>query len=140
MTFRIVFRLGIFRVKDNPLLFMYLYTGIIQKYNWEGDVIWEIDWANNQYQQHHDIEILPNGNILAICSEVKTYEELINSGMIIEEEPDITNRGNMDMIVEIEPIGNNSANIVWKWHFWDHLIQDINPDFPRNLAKVVTVE
>ena len=27
--------------------------GIIQKYNWEGDVIWEVMWANNQYQQHH---------------------------------------------------------------------------------------
>ena len=37
--------------------------GVIQKYNWSGDVIWEIMWANNQYQQHHDIEILPNGNI-----------------------------------------------------------------------------
>ena len=28
--------------------------GIIQKYNWQGDVIWETMWANNQYQQHHN--------------------------------------------------------------------------------------
>ena len=28
-----------------------------------------------------------------------------------------------------EPIGNNDANIIWEWHFWDHLIQDISPDY-----------
>ena len=107
-------------------------NGRFKKMNWEGEVIWEYIIPEELCRPHHDIEILPNGNILAICSEVKTYEELINSGMIIEEEPDINNnRGNMDMIVEIEPVGNNSANIVWKWYFWDHLIQDINSDFPN---------
>jgi len=32
----------------------------------------------------------------------------------------------LDMILEIEPIGFNDMNIIWKWHFWDHLVQDIN--------------
>ena len=40
--------------------------GILQMYDWSGNIIWETMWANNQYQQHHDIEILPNGNILLI--------------------------------------------------------------------------
>ena len=51
--------------------------------------------------------------------------------MIIDEAPNINiNRGNMDMVVEIEPLDSNLANIVWEWHFWDHLIQDMNPDLP----------
>ena len=27
-------------------------------------------------------------------------------------------------IVEVEPIGFDSINIVWEWHLWDHLVQD----------------
>ena len=31
-----------------------------------------------------------------------------------------------DKIVELQPIGLDSANIVWEWKFWDHLIQDVD--------------
>jgi len=107
-------------------------NGRFKKMNWEGEIIWEFIIPDEICRPHHDIDILPNGNILIICSEVKTYEELINAGMIIDEEVEInTNRGNLDMIVEIEPLDSNLANIVWEWHFWDHLIQDINSDIPN---------
>ena len=33
-----------------------------------------------------------------------------------------------EAILELELIGSNDANIVWEWHLWDHLIQDLNPD------------
>ena len=39
-------------------------------------------WANNQYQQHHDIEILPNGNILLISYDRKSQEEVLALGKI----------------------------------------------------------
>jgi hypothetical protein len=29
-----------------------------------------------------------------------------------------------DHIIEVEPTGPTSGNIVWEWHIWDHLIQD----------------
>ena len=29
--------------------------------------------------------------------------------------------------MEIEPAGKRHGNIVWEWHFWDHLIQDYDP-------------
>ena len=107
-------------------------NGRFKKMNWEGEIIWDFILSEEICRPHHDIEILPNGNILIICSELKTYEELSNAGMVIEEVPDINiNRGNMDMVIEIEPLDNDLANIVWKWHFWDHLIQDINPDLPN---------
>lgn len=103
-------------------------NGRFKKMNWEGEVIWDYIIPEELCRPHHDIEIKPNGNILVLCSELRTYEELLESGMIIEDVPDINiNRGNMDMVVEIEPLENNLANIVWEWRFWDHLIQDLNP-------------
>ena len=48
---------------------------------------------------------------------------------------DIENPMMLDMIVEIEPVGDSDANIVWKWHFWDRLIQNVNP-FASNYADI----
>ena len=105
-------------------------NGRFKKMNWEGEIIWDYIIPEDICRPHHDIEIKPNGNILVLCSELRTYEELIDSGMIIEQIPNINlNRGNMDMVVEIEPLENNIANIVWEWRFWDHLIQDVNPAY-----------
>ncbi len=107
-------------------------NGRFKKMNWEGEIIWDYIIPEEICRPHHDIEVKPNGNILSICSELKTYEELINAGMIIDEVPSINvNRGNMDMVIEIEPLENNLANIVWEWRFWDHLIQDVNPALPN---------
>ena len=30
------------------------------------------------------------------------------------------------MIIEIEPVGLNDMNILWEWHYWDHLVQNLN--------------
>lgn len=107
-------------------------NGRLKKMNWDGDIIWDFVIPQDVCRPHHDIEVMPNGNILVICSELKTYEELLSFGMLIEEEPNInSNRGNLDMVVEIEPINSNQGNIVWKWHFWDHLIQDIDSNIPN---------
>ena len=98
----------------------YLGGGLIEKFNWEGELIWSYELDNDDYRQHHDIEPLPNGNVLAICYNFK-------------EPIDAWNAGAMDSIeywsssvFEIEPLDNNQANIVWEWHLWDHLFQTID--------------
>lgn len=98
------------------------YGGRFKKMNWRGEIIWDYTLPSSICVPHHDIEVLPNGNILAICEEFKTYEDVLTKGKI--------NPSNMslDMIVEIEPVSDHDANIVWEWHFWDRLIQDINPE------------
>ena len=96
--------------------------GRFKKMNWNGEVIWDYQLSHTVCIPHHDIEVLPNGNILAICSEIKTQEEAVNAGR-----QNLNGPMTMDMIVEIEPVGTSEANIVWEWHFWDHLIQNINP-------------
>jgi len=41
--------------------------GGIEEYNWEGELIWEYTYANDLVHHHHDIEPLPNGNILILA-------------------------------------------------------------------------
>ena len=67
---------------------------------------------------HHEQVILPNGNILAICKETITSEDNFYSNEDLK----------IDKIIEIEPIENDQANIIWEWHFYDHLIQDYDPE------------
>ena len=98
--------------------------GRFVKKQWDGEILWDYELPDSVCIPHHDIEILPNGNILAICSETISQEDAVNAGKQTLNGP-----FTLDMIVEIEPVGYNQANIIWKWHFWDHLIQDINPDF-----------
>jgi len=96
--------------------------GRFKMVTWEDQIIWDYILPQEICIPHHDIAVLPNGNILAICTELKSQEEAQNKGLI-----GISDILHLDMIVEIDPIGIDSANIVWEWHFWDHLIQDINP-------------
>jgi hypothetical protein len=99
--------------------------GRIEIYNWEGDLTWFYELNNEQYRLHHDIDILPNGHILAVAWEQKTTTETISAG----RNPNLLSEGVLwpDMIFEIEPTGSSGGNIVWEWHVWDHLVQDYDP-------------
>ncbi|MEZ4953569.1 MAG: aryl-sulfate sulfotransferase [Saprospiraceae bacterium] len=46
--------------------------GRIELFNWEGDLLWAYDYATADYHQHHDIEPMPNGNILILAWEAIT--------------------------------------------------------------------
>lgn len=99
--------------------------GLIQEFDWEGNLLWEFEYSTDQFYQHHDIERLPNGNTLIIAWEYKTFEETIGAGRdtsLLSEDflwP--------DHIVEVQPDGSSGGTIVWEWHVWDHLIQDYDP-------------
>lgn len=91
--------------------------------DWDNNLIWEYATTSNGLKLHHDIEPLPNGNILCIQTDFRTSGELIAAG----RDPNmIGNNFKMDKIIEIEPLGANGANIVWEWLFWDHLIQEFD--------------
>jgi len=99
--------------------------GGVQKILWDGTVTWEFRYNTNGYLSHHDIKPLPNGNVLMIAWETKTRAEAIAAG----RNPNSI-MGNMlmpDHVIEVEPTGPTSGNIVWEWHVWDHLIQDYDP-------------
>lgn len=99
-------------------------AGRIREYDWEGNKLWDFEWADENQLIHHDIELLPNGNVLAISYEVKTQEEVIQAG----RDPKHVNQAGLwpDKIIEIKPSGATEGEIVWEWHMWDHLIQEID--------------
>ena len=101
--------------------------GEVEIYNWDGDLLWEYQVSDNTYQHHHDIEPLPNGNILILAWERKYSSDWQEMGRI-----SVNNSLNQmwsTVIFEVEPnLETGEANIVWEWHLWDHLIQDENPD------------
>ncbi|MCG3167306.1 MAG: hypothetical protein POELPBGB_03095 [Bacteroidia bacterium] len=95
--------------------------GIIEKIDWQGNVTWSYTLSSATECQHHDIYPMPNGNILVISWEAFTDDDAIAEG----RNPSETNASIWsDKILEIQPTGTNTANIVWEWHAWDHLIQE----------------
>lgn len=106
---------------SSPHMLGSAYGGEIIHYKWDGEIIWRYEYSSENYLQHHDIEPLPNGNILLISWDRKTYLEVVSAGR-----EDVQGEMWADKIIEIQPIGLDSANIVWEWHFWDHTVQDVD--------------
>jgi hypothetical protein len=96
--------------------------GRVQAFDPTGTLTWDWTHATTQFQLHHDIAPMPNGNILMISWELKTQQEAIDAGRI-----NPTGAMWPDKIIEVQPVGSNDAIIVWEWHFWDHLIQEADP-------------
>ena len=103
--------------------------GRFKKMDWDGTIIWDYIVPEEICVPHHDIEVLPNGNILAICFEDRLQEETISKGKINNHDLMI-----LDKIIEIEPQENNEANIVWEWKFWDRLIQEEFEDLENYMS------
>ena len=112
---------------NNPTMQAGGVGGAFEVLTWDGDLVWEYELSNTDYQHHHDIEPLPNGNILMIAWERKTAEEAYAAGRTsLNDNP--LNEMWSSSIFEIQSDGNGGGEIVWEWHLWDHLIQDENPD------------
>lgn len=96
--------------------------GGIQILDWDGNTVWEHLYCNDQHRQHHDIQPMPNGNILAIAWEKKTREQAIQAG----RNPRWLEGEELwpEKIVELKPRGKWDADVIWEWHIWDHLVQD----------------
>ncbi|NVO19912.1 MAG: aryl-sulfate sulfotransferase [Bacteroidetes bacterium] len=96
-------------------------SGEVQKVDWSGNVLWDFVYSTQDYCTHHDIQGMPDGNVLLISYERKTAAQVVQAGCTqsLEMWP--------DKIVEIQPVGTNGGNVVWEWHAWDHLVQDHDP-------------
>ena len=81
-----------------------------------GELLWDYTYSSDVNLAHHDLEMLPNGNVLFVAWEKKTEEDLIAVGY--SGEFDIVYS---EKIIEIDP---TTDQIVWEWNVWDHLVQD----------------
>lgn len=100
-------------------------AGKIELFNWNGNLLWSYVYSDNLKHSHHDVEMLPNGNILMIAWEYRSEEEAIENGR--NPESLASDQLWPTQIIEIKPKGFNDAEIIWEWHLWDHLIQDYDP-------------
>jgi hypothetical protein len=97
--------------------------GVVELFDWDGNVIWQYTYNDDNHRQHHDVYPMPNGNVLILAATVLTNEEAVKAG----RNPSITNENLYnEQIIEVEPIGLNNGNIVWEWNVKDHLIQDFD--------------
>ena len=100
--------------------------GAFECLTWDGDFVWGYTISNSDYQHHHDVEPLPNGNVLMIAWENKTASEWQAAGRSSVNNP--LNTMWSTAIFEIAPDGNGGGQVVWEWHLWDHLVQDVDPN------------
>lgn len=101
----------------------------IEHRDWDNNLLWRYEYSDSTHRMHHNFVILPNGNVVIIAWERKSYSESIASGRDSSLLPD----GEVwpDHLLEIQPISIDSGIIVWEWHAWDHLIQDVNSSLPN---------
>ncbi len=105
-------------------------TGALYIQDWDGNVTWNFNYSNASRTLHHDIEVMPNGNVLAFAWVEYSAAELISQG---RNPATIPGAGEMwgERVVELEPTGPTTANVVWEWNIIDHLIQDFDSSRPN---------
>ena len=102
--------------------------GRIEKFDWNDNLVWQLDYETATYMQHHDFVPMPNGNVLMLVVEKKTYAEVVAAGfkpqLLQGAENTTTYYMLPDSVVEVQPSGTVGGTVVWAWHVWDHLVHD----------------
>lgn len=98
--------------------------GIIEKFDWDGNLTWQYLYDTSQMRQHHDIYPMPNGNVLILAATVMNNAESIQAGRnpALLPESELYN----EQVIEVTPSGLNGAITVWEWNINDHLVQDFD--------------
>ncbi|NHF58247.1 hypothetical protein FK220_002760 [Flavobacteriaceae bacterium TP-CH-4] len=91
------------------------YGGLLQLIDSDNTIAWELLYSNADKVAHHDVEMLPNGNILFLVWERIPAAEAEANGyrLPIDIYP--------EAIIEYDI---QSEEIVWEWHSWNHIIQN----------------
>lgn len=99
--------------------------GRFEEHDWDGNLVWSMDWMDATKYQHHDFKVMPNGNVLFISWSWKSRNEAIAAG----RNPARVQAAGFwpDSIHEVRPTPPTGGVVVWEWHVWDHLIQDFDP-------------
>jgi hypothetical protein len=103
--------------------------GLLERISPDGKLLWRFKYANRKHCQHHDFKAMPNGHVLLIAWEKKTREEAIDAG----RDPGEMTGSELwpDCVIEVEPEDVSGGRIVWEWHVWDHLVQELDENKPN---------
>ncbi|MCB9878813.1 MAG: aryl-sulfate sulfotransferase [Planctomycetes bacterium] len=100
--------------------------GAVQRLALDGTVLWDYTPPGPGFQ-HHDIEEMPNGNVLIAMTDPLTSQEIIALG---RDPAHVTATWNSERIIEVQPTGPTSGVVVWEWRAIDHLVQHFDPAAP----------
>ena len=102
--------------------------GVLQLLDWDGNVVWEYERCIvGQHCLHHDIEPMPNGNILAMAHVAFSRDQVMHWGAN-DSGPTVQ----FEQLLELKPnLEDGTTEIVWMWNSWDHIVQDVDPDKPN---------
>ncbi len=107
-------------------------AGVIEIIDWDNTVLWTTTVATDAatgnatqgYLSHHDVEVLPNGNILVVVWEAKTAAEAIALGRDAVSDSYLW-AGAVYEICRSSTLNTcTDKEIVWSWSAWDHIVQD----------------
>ncbi len=102
--------------------------GVIERYDWNSNLLWYYIISNSKETQNHDVCYMPNGDILVDIWEVISDSVALANG----RNPAFLGSSLWTAkIVELQPMGTDSAKIVWTWRVMDHLIQDYDSTKPN---------
>lgn len=99
-------------------------AGLLEEIDWTGRVVWTYTLSNDRYLHHHDFVVMPNGNLLLIAWERRSPAEARAAG---RDPNKISPEGVWsEAVLEVKPTRPAGGEVVWEWHAWDHLVQDID--------------
>ncbi|MCA8942201.1 MAG: aryl-sulfate sulfotransferase, partial [Planctomycetes bacterium] len=100
--------------------------GGLQRVRLDGTVAWDYRYNTPSRVAHHDVELLPNGNVLMIAWGARSAPVMIANG----RDPAITTIPVFwpDHVVEVRQTSPYDGEIVWRWDIFDHVVQDFDPN------------
>jgi hypothetical protein len=115
---------SIVRGMTNPTIPVGGATGRLQRLAFDGTLLWDMQVDGPDYYMHHDLELMPNGNVLVIAWDAQTRADAIAAG----RDPSLVTGPVWypDSVLELQPTGPATYDIVWKWDLAEHLIQDFD--------------
>ena len=101
---------------------------VLQELDWDGNLAWAFSDPREGYLYHHNFKRIWNNHlndwtIIFTSQFPMTQEQAVAAGA----DPSVEWDAAPDGVVEVDMDGN----VVWEWLSLDHVIQDVNPDWPN---------
>lgn len=101
---------------------------VLLELDWDGNVVWAFSDPRKGYLYHHNFKRIWNNHlddwtIIFTSMFPMAQEQAVAAGA----DPSVQWEASPDGVVEVDMDGN----IVWEWWSLDHVIQDVNPDWPN---------
>lgn len=112
--------------------------GIIEILDAESNVVWSHKISTDTTISHHDVEQLPNGNILAIVWEAKTAEEAFALGRTKVDGETLWGDAIYKICRASDTNSCSDGEIIWRWSVWDHIVQDQDPSMTETYVSDIS--